>query len=144
MQGFHLNDKVHCSQFIYTWLKCSFLDARICQESLDDDQRGKYYCVYFDEGRYWGRLIKVFSEDVDSIAEKVEMKFLHYMCLHSCWEFPKVDDTKIVDAKYVFMGPCIPSDITKKGYKFQEDDAALVKYKAIKKRSKMLTHMGHQ
>ena len=30
-----------------------------CQRSIDDNQVGKYYCVYFDEGCYWGRLLKV-------------------------------------------------------------------------------------
>ena len=62
-------------------------DARKCQESLDGDQKGKYYCVYFDEGRYWGRLMKVFLDDVDTVANRFNMKFLHYMC--SCWEFLK-------------------------------------------------------
>ena len=31
-------------------------------ESLDDDKKGSFYCVYFDEGRYWGRLINVSYE----------------------------------------------------------------------------------
>ena len=31
-------------------------------ESLDDDTKGSFYCVYFDEGRYWGRLINVSYE----------------------------------------------------------------------------------
>ena len=57
--------------------------------------------------------MKVFSDDVDTIANRVEMKFFHFMC--SCLEFPKIKDTKIVDAKYVFMGPCTPFDITKRG-----------------------------
>ena len=30
-----------------------------CRKSIDESQIGKYYCVYFDEGRYWGRLLKV-------------------------------------------------------------------------------------
>ena len=123
-------------------IKYSVSDARICQESLDDDQKGKHYCVYFDEGRYWGRPMKVFSDDVDTVASRVEMKFLHYMC--GCWKFPKIEDTKIVDAKYVFMDPCTPSDITKKGYKSKEEDVALVKYKAIKMRSRILSRTGHQ
>ena len=29
------------------------------QESFDDDQIGKFYCVYFDNQRYWGKLQKV-------------------------------------------------------------------------------------
>ena len=82
------------------------------------------------------------KDDVGIVANRIEMKFLHYMC--GCWEFPKIEDTKIVDANYVFMGPCTPSDITKKGYKFKEDDVALAKYKKIKMRNRVLSHMGHQ
>lgn len=111
-------------------IKYFVLASRICQKSLDDDQKVKYYCVYFDESRYWGRLLKIFSDDVDDSAKSVEMKFLHYTC--GSWVFPKVDDTKIVNVKYVFMGPCTATDITKKGYKFSEDDMALAKYKGIK------------
>ena len=33
--------------------------AKKAQESLDDDQCGKFYCVYFTQSRYWGRLQKV-------------------------------------------------------------------------------------
>ena len=28
-------------------------------ESLDDDKKGSFYYVYFDKGRYWGRLTNV-------------------------------------------------------------------------------------
>ena len=36
--------------------------------ALDDDTRGKFYCVYYDEGRFWGRLLKVFADDPDADA----------------------------------------------------------------------------
>ena len=74
------------------------------------------------------------------VTNRVEMKLLHYMC--GCWKFSKIENTKIVDAKYVFMGPCTPFDITKKRHKFKEDNVALAKYKAIKKRSRILSHTG--
>ena len=31
-------------------------------ESLHDDKKDSFYCVYFDEGRYWGRLINISYE----------------------------------------------------------------------------------
>ena len=86
--------------------------------------------------------MKVFSDDVDTIANRVEMKFFHFMC--SCLEFPKIKDTKIVDAKYVFMGPCTPFDITKKRCKFKENDVASVKYKPIKMRNRILSRTRHE
>ena len=85
--------------------------------------------------------MKVFLDDVDTVANRVEMKFLHYMC--GCWKFPKIEDTKIVDGKYMFMGPYTPSDITKKRYKFKKDNVASAKYKVIKMRNIILSHTGH-
>ena len=34
---------------------------KLGQDSLDDDQKGSFYCVFFDQGRYWGRLLNVFA-----------------------------------------------------------------------------------
>ena len=42
-------------------------------KSIDDDKKGMYYCVFYNDGRYWGRLINVFSNDVDDEANEVEM-----------------------------------------------------------------------
>ena len=72
---------------------------------------------------------KVFSHDEDTVATSVELKFLHYICGY--WEFPKVDDIKIVDTKYVYMEPCTPVEI-RRGFKFNEDEEALKKYRALK------------
>ena len=80
---------------------------RKCQESLDDEQKGFFYCIYFDEGYYWGRLLKVFANDSDAPADTVEIDFLRYSCGY--WDFPPKKDVKIIDSKYVFYGPCKPS-----------------------------------
>ncbi|CAL4167259.1 unnamed protein product, partial [Meganyctiphanes norvegica] len=97
-------------------------DIKKCQESIDDYQKGKYYCVYFHENRYWGRLLKVFSHDDESVATDVELKFLHYKC--GFWEFPKNYDIQIIETEFVFMGPTTPAEITKNGFKFNEDEKA--------------------
>ena len=34
-------------------------EIKLCQKSFDEDNIGCYYCVYFDQGRYWGLLLKV-------------------------------------------------------------------------------------
>ena len=88
------------------------------------------------------KLIVICKFSVYIVANRVEMKFLHYV--GGCWEFPKMEDTKIVEAKYVFMGPFPPSDRTNNGYKFEEGDVALAKYKTIKIKNRVLSHMGHQ
>ena len=41
-----------------------------------------------------------------------EIKLLHYSCGY--WKFPKVDCTKVVETKFIFMGPCTPIKTTKK------------------------------
>ena len=84
------------------------------QEPLGDDQKGSFHCIFFYQGRYWERLLKVFSEDVDSSADTVRWNFWGHTC--GKWDFPKRKDTKISKAKYVFYGPCKPSDISKGGY----------------------------
>ena len=58
--------------------------------------------------------LKVPSHD-DVMAKEAELKFLHNTCGY--WDFPKVDDIQVVETKYIFIGPCTPSEITKKGYK---------------------------
>ena len=64
------------------------------------------------------------------MKNEAELKFLHNTCGY--WDFPKLDDTKVVDTKYIFIGPCTPSKITKQGYIFKEDQDALEKYKLFK------------
>ena len=63
------------------------------------------------------------------------MKFLNYSCGY--WDFPKKGDdenNQIIEAKYIFMGPCTPAETTKNGYKFAEDEKAIQVYKTIKAR----------
>ena len=38
-------------------------DIEKAQQQLEKKNKGKFFCVYFDEGRYWGRLESVFHED---------------------------------------------------------------------------------
>ena len=71
----------------------------------------------------------MFSHDEDSMATSAEFKFLRYKCGY--WEFPKVDDVKIIETEFIFMGPCTPTETTKQGYKFK-DDKAIEIYKSLK------------
>ena len=64
-------------------------------------------------------------------ATSAEIKFLHYSCGY--WDFPKGDYIKIVETKYIFMGPCTPMETTKKGYKFKEEAKSVKKYRHFKK-----------
>ena len=65
-------------------------------------------------------------------AKHVEIKILKYSCGY--WDFPKNDDIKIIEFKYVFVGPCMPSQTSKMGYTFNECTEAIRKYKMIKSR----------
>ena len=60
---------------LYTTFVLFIPDIILCQQSLDGDQKGKYYGLYYDEGRYWGRFLNV--------------KYFHYgLCVKGskfCW-----------------------------------------------------------
>ena len=100
-----------------------------------NENKGKYFCVYYPDNRYWGRLEKVFYTDVDDEkAAQAEFKFLHYSCGY--WDFPKTGDDvdpKTIDVEYVFMGPCTPAEIKQNGYKFLEDVQAIQIHKTLKR-----------
>ena len=103
----------------------------IVLNSIDDDKKGMFYCVYYDNSRYWGRLLKVFAEDADSVADEVEIDFLQYVG-NQYWDFPKRKNKEIIKAKFLFFGPCVPSETSKKGYKFDKDEEAKSFYKNLK------------
>ena len=44
------------------------LEIEHSQNLLDDDQTGNFVCFFFNEERYWGRLMKVFSDDKETKA----------------------------------------------------------------------------
>ena len=76
---------------------------------------------------YFQLYSKVFSHDKGSAATSAEIKLLHYSCGY--WKFPKVDCTKVVETKFIFMGPCTPMKTTKKGYIFKEEEESVRKYR---------------
>ena len=45
---------------------------------------------------------KVFSDDIDTMATSSEFKLLYYSCGY--WEFPKNDEIRIIDTKYILFG----------------------------------------
>ena len=104
--------------------------------SSDDNQISKFYCVYFDNQYYWGKLLKVFADDKDSPASSAEMAFLHYK-FNDLWDYPKEGEVKLVEAKYVFLGPVTPVDTLRDGFKFAKGEEALKRYKEIKKYNKL-------
>ena len=61
------------------------------------------------------------------------MKFLEY-AYDGYWDFPKKPKAEIIDVKYVFMGPCTPSETSTKGYKFAEDERAIQVHNSIKRK----------
>ena len=54
----------------------------------------------------------------------MEIQFLHYVN-GGFWDFPKSEDVKIIDVKFIILGPVLPASTTKKGYTFSEDSTAL-------------------
>ena len=99
---------------------------------LHEEHKGKYFCVYYPCSRYWSRLEKVLNDENDAVTQ-VEVKFLHYSC--GFWDFPKSGEDvkpKVIDAQYVFLGPCTPAECKSNGYRFKEDEKAIQLYKKMK------------
>ena len=106
--------------------------VKVINEFIERDDVSRvspFVCVFYDEGRYWGRLMKVFSEDKETKANLIEVSFLENRC--EVWDFPKNTKTLLIETKYVFMGPCKPKNITKKGYAFDDEKAQDI-YRYIK------------
>ena len=76
-------------------------------------QKGSFFVVEYNLG---------VLRDADSPINLVEIRFLHHSCAY--WEFPRKDDSQVVDVKCVFMGPCIPGVILGKNC-IRLSDAAL-------------------
>ena len=76
---------------------------------------------------------KVFSPDEEITATSAEFRFLQYTAGY--WDLPKLDHIKIIETEFIFMGPCLPAETTKQGYKFKEDTKSLEIYKALKNKT---------
>ena len=68
---------------------------------MQENSKDYFYCACNDDSHYWGRLINVFAEDVDTDIDKVEMLLLHYK--ENGYDFRKKEDRQIIDAKYLFF-----------------------------------------
>ena len=72
-------------------------------------------------------------QEIVADVSAVELEFLEYKS-NGIWDYPKKHDKEIIQAKYLFYGPVVPSKIVHgKGYKFQEDTTAGEYYKQLKK-----------
>ena len=100
---------------------------------MDDDKKGLYYAVYYDQRYFGGKVVNVFAEDANEDVEMVEMTFLQYK-IDQIWDYPKKADIGMIPTKYLFLGPVTPTDIIQgQGYKFVQDIKAMDRYKEIKK-----------
>ena len=83
---------------------------------IDEHALNKYVAVFYLEPkpRYiWGKILKTFEDDEDAEVNQIEIEFLKRKCLSRdpkfwTWHAPLKKDVKIVDVKYVLVGPCIP------------------------------------
>ena len=63
------------------------------------------------------------NENPEASVTRAEFSFLQYTC--GFWDFPKKRDQKVIDAKFVFCGPCVPMVTRRKGYQFEKDQIAI-------------------
>ena len=110
---------------------------RKVQANLDEAQNGQYFCVFYDDSYYWGKCLKMFSEDVESSVDKVEIKFMHrqmasFVDETTFWDWPKQEDIQIVPSKFIFFGPCMPALPTERGFTFADEIEAMRLYRVLK------------
>ena len=98
--------------------------------SIKDEDVGKYVAVYYTDPKAyycWGQIRKVFSNDVESAVEKIEVDFLRKKPISSCpsevnWTEKKPKETLIVDTEFILLGPVVPK-ITGSTMKFPDTNA---------------------
>ena len=128
-------DEIQTTNFTNRTEEATFLKEEMSaiESALDDDKKGFFYATFYDQKYFWGKDQNVFSEDSDSNATHTEMKFLRYRA-DGFWDFPTVDDIDIVQVKFLYLGPCTPSEtVNGKGYRFIEDDEASKRHKLLRK-----------
>ena len=87
-------------------------ESYIQHSTISKLEVGKYFAVYWENPRtyYWGKLLKVFRDDIDGEPEKAEFKFLHKRSAIDgkvYWDWPTTEDIDIVDTANCFWGPAI-------------------------------------
>ena len=98
------------------------------QKSMDDDKKGFFYAVYYEQNYCWGKFRKCFANDSMDDVITVEFSFLRYRG-DDMWDFPKQLDIEMVEIKYVFYGPCSPEVVTGKGYQISFGDIANAQFR---------------
>jgi hypothetical protein len=92
--------------------------------TMTENSRGQYYAVLYTEPRpayYWGKVLHVFSDDVDDSAiQSAEFDFLKKQTISSDpavwkWTAPTVKDILVVPVDCIFYGPEVP--VSAKGLK---------------------------
>ena len=71
---------------------CFILEFEECRKSLDISQKGKYYCVYYDENRYWGRLLQVI-QSIDKFPYSNLIFRLYAIC--NCYSLIEQQKNKV-------------------------------------------------
>lgn len=99
----------------------------ITNVSITEDDIGKFYAVLYTEPRtyYWGKLLKLFSDDEDTAVTKAELDFLKRDFISSdvaqqTWKERAVKDISIVSVLTMFYGPVKPT--LNRGSSFQFPD----------------------
>ena len=120
---------------------CKFT-INISIAELDDFNVGKYFAMCWPRPKAycWGKLLKVFSIDIDSDATEVQIQFFKKVQNSTepsqvKWDWPATEDKGIVDAKLCFVGPCTTnttnSSHTKSAIAFELEAEVVTKFHGI-------------
>ena len=96
----------------------------------EDSALNKYVAVYYSDPNptyYWGKVLKVFSNDEDTAVDKVEVDFLRRNKISSCpsevdWTHKAVKEILIVEKRFILYGPVVP-EIRGRTFRFPDVQA---------------------
>ena len=87
------------------------------------------YLVYliYKLCRYLQSYVTFLNIDV----KEVEMIFMHPKP-DGFWDWPNKNDQTMIQSRFIFLGPCIPTAPTKRGFRFSEDEEPRALYRHLK------------
>lgn len=85
-------------------------EKRTIKLEINKNQVGKYFAVFWEKPKtyYWGKLLKVFRDEVDGKIQQAEFQFLHKKSTSEdavYWDWPTKEDIDIVKVENCFWGP---------------------------------------
>ena len=74
----------------------------------------------------------MWAVDADADAHEVNISFLEYKG-NGFWDFPEKRKELQVEVRFLFFGPVTPVEVSRRGYRFKEDEECAGIYNVMKR-----------